>query len=265
MIDPLTLTFWRRLQPHGALVLMYHSIEPGRGRSDWRWALSYKRFVGHLDLLSKAGWATARISDLANTDILRSRTAFITFDDGYLNNMEAFEALVARGMVATWYIVAGHVGGKADWDGSEQTEQRILDADQLRAMLMAGMEIGVHGRTHAKLDTLANEGVQKEVVGAKQDIESMLGAEVTSFAYPYGRFNSCVKATVRQAGYKFACSCRSGWAHVDFDPFEIRRIAIFNSDTRGDFMRKVSFATNEAGIADLLSYYGGRARKKFIK
>ncbi len=244
---------------------MYHSIAPGHGSPKWRWAISYDRFIEQLDLLNDAGWATARVSDLKNPGILKPRTVFITFDDGYADNYAAFEALAARQMVASWFMVAGHIGARADWPGSEQATLSTLSVSQLHEMQAAGMEIGAHGCRHLKLDAEPSESMRREVSQSKEMLEAVLGTEVTSFAYPYGRYDNRVIAAVKQAGFQFACSCRSGWAHLDFNPYDIRRIAILNNDTAGEFVRKLGFASNEAGITKLMAYYAGRIRARITR
>ena len=67
-------------------------------------------------------------------------------------------------------------------------------AQELRDMRVAGMEIGSHTRSHCQLTETAPESWEGELRGAREDLQALLGAPVSSFAYPYGKFND---ATVR--------------------------------------------------------------------
>src|SRR4051812_25578445 len=62
----------------------------------------------------------------------------ITFDDGNASDVEhALPALQARGLKATFFVVAGRLG-----------EPRFLDAADVKALAAAGMTIGCHGMRH---------------------------------------------------------------------------------------------------------------------
>jgi peptidoglycan/xylan/chitin deacetylase (PgdA/CDA1 family) len=93
-------------------------------------------------------------------------------------------------MVATFYIVSGFVGqpGYMSWD-------------EIRALHAAGMEIGSHTVTHPDLTTLGLDQIRGELAESRAAIEAAIGAPVTSFCYPAGRFDDDVAALAQEAGY----------------------------------------------------------------
>ena len=114
------------------MTLTFHGVgEPprvlDRGEADvW---VSKKRFAALLD-------AAAERNDVR-----------ITFDDGNVSDLEhALPALRARGLEATFFIVAGRIGTPG-----------FVDASGVRQLAAAGMEIGSHGMRHRpwrRLDAL---------------------------------------------------------------------------------------------------------------
>lgn len=248
---------------HGPVVLMYHSISAAERNPDWPWAVSLRRFREHLDLLGEAGYAVVAVRDLAKMPERRpARTVAITFDDGYVNNLPACEELARRGMRATWFVVAGSVGREPAWPDDGRPSGRLLDASELRALLAAGMEIGSHSVSHARLPTLDDAALRHEVADSKRALEDTLGHEVAGFAYPYGVSDERCAAAVREAGYRYACTTVTGWATRDGNPYRLRRLTVFNDDELGRFARKLAFGSHDVGWGQLLGYWGRRLRAR---
>ncbi|MDP1680581.1 MAG: polysaccharide deacetylase family protein [Burkholderiales bacterium] len=254
--DPISLALIRRGQLHGPLMLMYHSVQRGRAIPDWPWAVSMARFRSQLDFLAGEGWKTVTMADLAaRPQAWPERTVVITFDDGYRDNYEAFEALAQRGMCASWFVVAGWLGRGAGWGDAGQPSDPLLEPAQLRAMQSAGMEIGSHTVDHLRLPDLDNTQLNAQLLTSKALLEDVLGTEVVSFAYPYGAWDERCEQAVMAAGYRYACTTRSGWALRDGNPLRLRRLAIFNDDNLSSFARKIAFATNDVRWASMIGYW----------
>jgi len=262
-VDPLSQRLARGAGGHGPLMLMYHAVIPGAGTPTWTWAVSAGRFEAQLDYLAREGWRTLTMADLAVDDLHPpSRSVVITFDDGYADNLTAVSMLAQRGMRASWFVVSGSVGKQPNWRADGRPDGRLLSAQELRDMRAAGMEIGSHTRSHRALTETASAEREVELRGARQDLEDMLGGPVLSFAYPYGKFDvGCVDA-VRAAGYRAACTTRSGWALRDRDPLRMRRVSVFNHDGLAAFARKLAFADNDVSWLRLGGYALSRAKAR---
>lgn len=256
MTDPLSYWVSRAAGRHGPVMLMYHAVTPGRHVPNWPWAVSAARFEAQLDALQAGGWHTVTQSELAGDTRLPARTVAITFDDGYVDNLSACEALARRGMCATWFIVSGFIGQTPEWTADGRPPQRLLDASELRDMLRAGMEIGAHSVSHRRLTELDDMTLEAEVADSRSTLEALLGTPVSSFAYPYGDWDErCAKA-VQAAGYRSACTTRTGWAKRDDDPYTLRRLTIFNTDTASTLIRKISLGSHEVASSTLLRQIG---------
>lgn len=246
-IDPLSALLHRHAGQHGPAMLMYHAITPGAGTPAWPWAVSMRQFRSQLDFLAAEGYATPPLSELvaAPESKLLGRTAVITFDDGYANNFAACEELQKRGMRATCFIVTGAIGQEPTWPADGRPSGRLLNIAELREILKMGMEVGSHTVSHVRLTEADDTNLQHELRGSRALLQDLLGNAVTSFAYPFGAWDARCVAAVRQAGYTAACTTRTGWALRDGDPYQLRRLTVFNSDTASSLARKLHFASND--------------------
>lgn len=252
IIDPVSRYLARASGMHGPVMLMYHAITGGGGTPEWPWAVSLRRLRAQLDYLAAEGWTTPTMSELlAAPERWPPRTAVITFDDGYANNLAACEELQHRGMCATWFIVSGSIGQTPAWPATARPEGRLLDVAELREMNSAGMEIGSHTVNHVRLTEVDENRRRFELEYSRRQIEDALGNQVRSFAYPYGAWDDACVTAVRDAGYDCACTTRTGWALRDGDPFLVRRLTVFNTDTVGSLVRKLCLGSNDVSWPSL--------------
>lgn len=255
-LDPLSRAMHNQAGQHGPVMLMYHAVTPDTGAPQWPWAVSMQRFREQLDFLVAEGYATPTMGELAASPAEKwtGRTAVITFDDGYVDNLAACEELQKRGMRATWFIVTGSIGRDPTWPADGRPAGRLLNAGELREMRAVGMEIGSHTVSHARLTELYDAVMRRELVESKATLEEVLGQQTGSFAYPYGAWDARCAEAVRQAGYLAACTTRTGWALRDRDSYQLRRLTIFNSDTLGSFARKLYFGSHDVRWRDIARY-----------
>lgn len=251
-IDPLSRHLHRHAGQHGPVMLMYHAVQPGKGRPAWPWAVSMQRFLDQLDFLAAEGYATPTMAELVSEpEKYTGRVAVITFDDGYVDNLAACDALHARGMRASWFVVTGSIGQPPRWRPDGRPADRLLDATELRQMYAAGMEIGSHTVSHVHLPGLDDARLQHELTDSRTALGDLLGGPVSSFAYPYGTWDARCAHAVQAAGYAAACTTRTGWALRDKDPYRLRRLTIFNVDSLSTFARKLGIGDNAVDWGDL--------------
>jgi peptidoglycan/xylan/chitin deacetylase (PgdA/CDA1 family) len=113
----------------------------------------------------------------------------LTFDDGWANQTTAASALDAHGMKGTFYVNTNAIG----------TSGRLTWA-QLEALDSAGSEVTGHTLDHVDLTMLSSTQAQQQVCVDRANLRAR-GFVATSFAYPFGAFNSTTKTVVRDCGY----------------------------------------------------------------
>ncbi|CAL1239505.1 polysaccharide deacetylase family protein [Candidatus Methylocalor cossyra] len=260
-LDPITRQLYQRSPAHRVIVLMYHGTPAGSAARPY--ATPAKRFAEQLDFLKATGWTTAVLSALGDPARLSPKTVLITFDDGYKNNYQgAFLPLLERGMRATWFVVSGRLGRRADWLAGPDDDSALMDGRQVRDLAEAGMEVGSHSHDHLHLEQLDQAAIAEQLVRSKAELEALLGRKVEAFAYPYGTYDDRVVGEVERAGYRFACTTRSGWWRPEESALLIRRVTLFGDENLGSFARKLTFADNEVGWGRVLRYYSGRLRAR---
>jgi peptidoglycan/xylan/chitin deacetylase (PgdA/CDA1 family) len=227
-------------------------------------------FRTHLGYLRDHGYRVIGLPELV--EALASgrppgpRAVVITSDDGVSCMYEhALPILQEFGYPAACFVVSGGLGGMKEWDRHEgMPRRRMLTAAECRALADAGIVVGSHSVTHAKLGDAPPEIVRDEVGRSKAHLEDLLGRPVEHFAYPFGSFNRATLDAVKAAGYRSACSTLPGTNSARTDPYLLRRADITGLDDLPAFARKLRFGgapveTLKQAVKDRLEAAGLRA------
>ena len=176
-----------------------------------------------------------------------SRMLAVTFDDGYRDNYEhAAPILRSLDLPATFFIVSGFMDTAivAPWDRECDPTPPWMSWSQVRELHEHGFTIGAHTRTHVDLGVVNGANAQREIHGARQDLEQRLGAPVDLFAYPFGRPGNITETNreiVRQAGFRCCASCFGGTNPRGRQPWRMRRIPVTTwYSTPGQFAFEVA-------------------------
>lgn len=216
-------------------VLMYHRVAPDAANESSEFTISPHQFERQLRWLARCGYVGIRPSDwlrcCRHTQRLPARPLLLTFDDAHAALAEyAFPMLGRYGFGAGVFVVTGCVGKTNAWDAEiGWGPYPLMTADQIRAWAAQGIEFGAHSRTHRELTTLSGTEVADEVAGSQEDLASILGASVVSFAYPYGCYNEVVRECVR-SHFDMAFTAKGGVNTLRTDLHLLRRTMVLPGD-----------------------------------
>lgn len=157
-------------------------------------------------------------------------TVAITFDDGYAENAEfALPMLIERRIPVTYFVTTHHTTNQQPFqhDVDRGAPLPANTIESLRALDLAGIEIGAHTRNHVDLAKITCEKtLVDEVIVASQELEKLIGRKIRYFAFPFGQIenlNPNVFAMLREAGFLGVCSAYGGWNDIGGDGFHIQR------------------------------------------
>lgn len=218
-------------------VLMYHYIRINPNPSDrvgYNLSVTPGNFSQQMDYLATHGYHTISLDELGNALLshgsLPSKPIVITLDDSYADaHDQALPILQSHGFKAVSFVITGLVG-----------TPNFLTWGQIDEMKNSGVfTFGAHTVHHYALTSLAQSGIQFEVVDSKNTLQSHLGYTVNWLAYPYGNVNNIVSATTQQAGYVGAFGTNRGTYQSTDRMFTLPRVRIGGSDTIASFASKV--------------------------
>ncbi len=215
--------------------LCYHKISDGfLWEGTW---MTSGRFLEQIDTLKSGGYEfvdeAAFVHAVANPAPGASRKILLTFDDGYeeLHDIYVGE-LERRGVPLLVFLPTDYVGRTNDWDLSlGRKRSRHLSWDQIRDLAERGVRFGSHGASHRDLTRLPPEDLADEIARSKTEIEEKTGQAVTSFSYPFGRYNTRVRQAVRDSGFTAAFSLYPPHSNEAVDPLALRRNGVYIIDT----------------------------------
>lgn len=226
-------------------ILMYHQIDapPARGTplrglivapASFRWQMHMLKLMGY------HGVSMRELEPYLNGE-KQGKVVGITFDDGYQNNLHhALPILQEFGFTATCYGVSGMIGGTNAWDRGKVAEKPLMTREDWKTWSAAGMDIGSHTCSHAKLTELPPDQARDQIVRSRQELEDATGCEVRHFCYPYGWYSAEHAQMAQEAGYATATTTQRGRAQPGHDRYTLPRIMVARATNPLQFWLKVA-------------------------
>jgi peptidoglycan/xylan/chitin deacetylase (PgdA/CDA1 family) len=160
----------------------------------------------------------------------------VTFDDAFRSIVDVVPDLQERRVPVTIFLCTGLAdrGGApllvpelASDDPQDLAGLATLPWPEVRELAAAGVEIGSHTVSHARLTSLPADALEEELTASKRRIEEELGGPCRRLAYPYGRHDRRVRAAARAAGYEEAFALR----RIAGDRFARPRVDLYRRHT----------------------------------
>jgi peptidoglycan/xylan/chitin deacetylase (PgdA/CDA1 family) len=197
-------------------------------------------FRAQIEALQKMGEfisATEVLAILRKEKPLDRRYFHLSFDDGFRDVLvNALPVLKSHEVPATMFvptaIIPGDFPSREAFRAHVRRFPRSVATATWRELSLAreaGMEIGCHTRTHARLSAISTSParLEDEILGSKAELERNLGAPCHFMAWPYGR-QSDVDAraleVIKSAGFAASFGAFRGKVEPGLtDPFQIPR------------------------------------------
>ncbi len=187
-------------------VIMYHALEDSdhpagaQGSGEQLYVIQICKFIEQLAYLQQEGYRSVLLEELNGLAVWPEKSVVLTFDDGHESNyILALPLLQQYGFKADFFITTGWIN-----------TPHFMTAEQIKALLEAGMGIGSHGVTHSFISEMDDAGMRSELGESKSLLTDLLGQPINAFSAPGGRISARVAQTARLLGYTSLCSSQVG-------------------------------------------------------
>lgn len=241
--------YFEKHHPQNIPVLMYHKIPQSNIQSRHRIFVTQENFEKHLEFFKTQGFTTLTFSEIEEFRSLKkdpknfpSKPLVLTFDDGYIDNLENAAPLLKKyDQKAVIYLLADNNVRYNYWDAdSGDARSDIMSPEQKQLLLDSPFEIGSHGLRHEKITEMTNERAWQELTESKKLLEEQFKRPVISYAFTYGLTTPYHAQLAELAGYTFALNTDTGGLSFHENPYSIFRANIFPEDGPRQLKKKTS-------------------------
>lgn len=214
-------------------ILIYHSIDEFNGHGFKELYVTPKNFKTQMIYLRDHGYTLLTFNRWKDLNRV-NKPIFITFDDGYKNNLNAFE--IFQELKSSRFKPTGTTFVISDFIGRPNR----LSISDLKRMADSGViSIQSHTATHPDLTKITD--YEYELKGSRNKIQKITEKPVIALAYPYGNFNDKVVAETKKY-YLFGLTTTPelfSEKHIKDENYLLPRIYIKYSTTMVDFAKIV--------------------------
>jgi len=217
-------------------VLTYHRVVPVSAAGQLDLKVDPANFAAELAALHGAGYHPISQAQLFNAlyhgASLPPKPIMLSFDDGYIDDVRTILPDLERyHWIGTFFVITGRMN-----------EPGFLDADQMRQLDRAGMDVEDHTAHHVDLRLLTPAELAVETAGSRRVLQRTLGHFVYSFAYPFGAFDGTVVAAVRAAGFTMAFTTAGGARESTTAPLTMPRVHVGRAQTPSGLLAELGGA-----------------------
>ncbi|MFN2613240.1 MAG: polysaccharide deacetylase family protein [Actinomycetota bacterium] len=208
-------------------ILLYHHVGQPAGKYPELY-VDPDVFIEQMEAIAHSGATTLTMSELAQA-MCTHRTfehgaIAITFDDGAVDQQDAFDVMQANGIRSTFYIPTSRIGAKDSLTWAQlgsMAQSRLVDIED-------------HTMTHADLTRISLDDSRAEIRGAPAALREHLGISARQFAYPYGHMDAAIEQLLRTAGFATAVTTTYSWDHESSDAMRWGRLEVHSTNLPRD-------------------------------
>jgi peptidoglycan/xylan/chitin deacetylase (PgdA/CDA1 family) len=222
---------------------MYHRVATAGPAGLERFRVDPALFDEQLSALRHYGYSTIGLTEglelLSEREDPTGKPVIITFDDGYRDFLTALPSLQKYLFDATVFLVAGRIGGFADWDNCYGKAAPLMSWPEILELAREGTELGCHSLTHRPMTEMNRSDLLRDTCHARKILEEGLETSIVHFAYPYGAENEIVRSVIAELRFSCALSCRAGLARFGDEILTLPRIEVAGSCTPEELITQI--------------------------
>lgn len=243
-------------------IFAYHRVCPLYHKKEIQYFNVYPeefdKQMGHLKDHFEVITVSSYLQKLKTSNISGNEVC-ITFDDGFKDNyIYAYPILKKHGLKASFFLTTKYIGGNTifPWvqlDNGAKEDIKIhrerwlpLSWEEVREMIEYGMEFGTHTHTHkGSLSGMDIKDAEGEIAESSEMLKEKTGIYPEIFSYPHGTFkdyNTNHVELLKKYKYKIALTTNTGRNSRMQNPYELKRIIVYEEDSLWEFKKKVNGA-----------------------
>ncbi len=225
-------------------ILMYHKVSPSHSEG---LTISVSKLEEQFRFLKQMEYHTHHLSELVSVRKLEHpRNIVITFDDGYVNQLElAYPLLQKYGLKATFFIPIQYIGKSDAWNSPSEP---IMTAEQLDALDPSVVELGYHSYAHQKYNEMSADEWESDTAAAFEVARKHSLPIGPTLAFPYGKFprkqpqKGEFVQFLADKGFELAFRIGNRVNNFPFrNKYEIQRIDVKGEFSLKKFRRKIKY------------------------
>ncbi|MEW9052254.1 MAG: polysaccharide deacetylase family protein [Neobacillus sp.] len=214
-------------------ILVYHFIDEYKGLGSKELYVTPENFEQQMVYLRNHGFTLLTFERWQDIDKV-TKPIFITFDDGYKNNLNAFTIFQKQKTdkfqpTATIFVISDYIG-----------QPIRLSQSEIKEMVDSGIiSFQSHTATHPDLTKIKD--YEYELRESKDKIQKITGKPVIALSYPYGTWNNKVVEETKKY-YRFGLTTTPeafSKKGIKDELFLLPRIYVKYSTTLDDFAKIV--------------------------
>lgn len=184
--------------------------------------------------------------DLLAAGPVAGRKLVVTFDDAYLDNLEAAAPVLRDlGIPATIFVPTDVLDGTGSYWWYDDPPP-ALDWAQVRELDAGGLiAFGSHTCSHPHLPKVGDDQARHEIAGSREVLAERLGHAVDTLCYPAGLYGPRELGLARESGYRAGLTTAAGVNDGAGDLLELRRTLIYREDGPRTFQAKLDGLTDD--------------------
>ena len=225
-------------------ILMYHHVTTEKGKG---LTISIENLEKQFKHLAENGYKTYHFKELSKLKTLpNAKNIIITFDDGYVSQMElALPLLKKYKLKATFFVPLDFLGKTDSWNTSSL---QIMTLEQLKSLDPKIVELGFHSFYHKKYTELSNAEIEADTRRCMEFVSENELNFSPVLAYPYGKFpkdkkvNEIFRKILSKNGIEYGLRIGNRINTYPFKkPYEIQRIDVKGEFSMLKFRQKIRF------------------------
>jgi peptidoglycan/xylan/chitin deacetylase (PgdA/CDA1 family) len=223
---------------HGLRILGYHRLAmPTEPLS-----VSPEQFRIQMELVRESGATPIRLESALDelAAPIRGRYISVTFDDGYLDNVEHGEPVLRElGIPATIFLPTAIIAGRMSYPWYDPPPHALGWHDVRRVAGRGVIDFQSHTVSHRWLPELSDAEAADEFRESKSELERELGSPVTCIAFPSGMHGPRELRLVHETGYRAGVTTDPDLNRGGVGLSALSRTLVFADDDRTLFLEKV--------------------------